>query len=53
MAEKPTQETVVASPQQQDKDDETTVDVKPDGGYGWVCVVCLLFINATTWGEFG
>lgn len=25
-------------------------DVPPDGGYGWVCSVSLLFINAHTWG---
>lgn len=25
-------------------------DVPPDGGYGWVCSVALLFINAHTWG---
>lgn len=22
----------------------------PDGGYGWVCVVCVFFLNACTWG---
>ena len=22
----------------------------PDGGYGWVCVACVFFINAHTWG---
>ncbi|KAJ6259540.1 hypothetical protein Dda_5177 [Drechslerella dactyloides] len=22
----------------------------PDGGYGWVCVFCCMFINACTWG---
>ena len=25
-------------------------DVVPDGGYGWVCVICFLLINAHTWG---
>lgn len=25
-------------------------DVPPDGGYGWVCVVCCFWINAHTWG---
>jgi hypothetical protein len=24
---------------------------EPDGGYGWVCVVCMLFITANTWGS--
>ncbi|KAF3910229.1 hypothetical protein ABW21_db0203382 [Orbilia brochopaga] len=22
----------------------------PDGGYGWICVLCCMFINACTWG---
>ena len=25
-------------------------DVPPDGGYGWVCVACVFWINAHTWG---
>ena len=25
-------------------------DIPPDGGYGWVCVVCACLINANTWG---
>ena len=25
-------------------------DVPPDGGYGWVCVACVFWINACTWG---
>ena len=25
-------------------------DVPPDGGYGWVCSIAFLFINAHTWG---
>ncbi|KAF7160941.1 hypothetical protein CNMCM5623_006503 [Aspergillus felis] len=42
----------------QDLDDSTPVsepdhknsqDV-PDGGYGWVCVACVFWINALTWG---
>ena len=24
--------------------------VPPDGGYGWVCVICVFLINAHTWG---
>jgi len=25
-------------------------DQPPNGGYGWVCVACCFFINASTWG---
>lgn len=25
-------------------------DIPPNGGYGWVCVVCFFWINAHTWG---
>ncbi len=24
--------------------------VPPDGGYGWICVICVFMINAHTWG---
>ncbi|BCR95886.1 MCT family MFS transporter [Aspergillus luchuensis] len=45
----------VQEQQQQDsapKDAETKYeqDVVPDGGYGWVCVACVFWINAHTWG---
>ncbi|RAL01011.1 MCT family MFS transporter [Aspergillus ibericus CBS 121593] len=41
--------------QQQDltpKDAETKDEqhILPDGGYGWVCVACVFWINAHTWG---
>lgn len=26
------------------------LDEPPDGGYGWVCIVCVFFINGFTWG---
>lgn len=26
-------------------------DVIPEGGYGWVIVICVALINAVTWGE--
>ncbi|GIZ44841.1 hypothetical protein CKM354_000802700 [Cercospora kikuchii] len=25
-------------------------DVPPDGGYGWICTLCVCLINAHTWG---
>lgn len=25
-------------------------DKFPEGGYGWVCVICTFFVNAHTWG---
>jgi len=28
-------------------------DSAPDGGYGWVCVICMLLITANTWGVNG
>lgn len=30
--------------------DKVSKDVPPDGGYGWVCVACVFWINANTWG---
>jgi hypothetical protein len=30
-------------------DHKNSQDV-PDGGYGWVCVACVFWINAHTWG---
>lgn len=31
-------------------EEKKEVDEPPDGGYGWVCVMCTFFINAHTWG---
>lgn len=28
----------------------TLEDIPPDGGYGWVCTLCVFLINAHTWG---
>ncbi|KAJ5929429.1 hypothetical protein N7454_006379 [Penicillium verhagenii] len=33
-----------------DPDEKFKHDVPPDGGYGWVCVACVFWINAHTWG---
>ena len=30
--------------------DTVKKDVPPNGGYGWVCVACVFWINAHTWG---
>ncbi|OQV04999.1 hypothetical protein CLAIMM_09803 [Cladophialophora immunda] len=29
---------------------QKTSNVPPEGGYGWICVVCTFLINAHTWG---
>ena len=31
-------------------EEKEEADEPPDGGYGWVCVACVFFINAHTWG---
>lgn len=33
-----------------DPEEKYKRDVPPDGGYGWVCVACVFWINAHTWG---
>ncbi|KAJ5871600.1 uncharacterized protein N7529_003953 [Penicillium soppii] len=33
-----------------EEDEKCKRDVPPDGGYGWVCVACVFWINAHTWG---
>ena len=30
--------------------EKNATDSPPDGGYGWVCVACVFWINAHTWG---
>ncbi|ETN36590.1 uncharacterized protein HMPREF1541_08868 [Cyphellophora europaea CBS 101466] len=42
----PTTDTEQPDSLQEEKDKS----LPPDGGYGWVCVVCNGFINAHTWG---
>lgn len=45
-------ETTIAEPgaDQPRVEEKIEVDEPPDGGFGWVCVWCTLFINAHTWG---
>ncbi|KAJ5280977.1 hypothetical protein N7478_006349 [Penicillium angulare] len=33
-----------------DAEEKYKHDVPPDGGYGWVCIACVFWINAHTWG---
>ncbi|KAJ5089507.1 hypothetical protein N7532_008191 [Penicillium argentinense] len=33
-----------------DVDEKYKRDIPPDGGYGWICVACVFWINAHTWG---
>lgn len=33
-----------------DEDEKEKRALPPDGGYGWVCVACVFWINAHTWG---
>jgi MFS family permease len=30
--------------------EQLDISQPPDGGYGWICVVCVFLINAHTWG---
>lgn len=36
--------------EQQASHRDKQADVPPNGGYGWVCVVCVGLINMHTWG---
>jgi hypothetical protein len=38
------------APAEVDLDEKYKRDVPPEGGYGWVCVACVFWINAHTWG---
>lgn len=43
-------EPVNIDPEQAQLPAHIVVEAPPDGGYGWVCVVCVFLINAHTWG---
>ncbi|KAK4993980.1 hypothetical protein LTR50_000196 [Elasticomyces elasticus] len=44
------QDTTPAPPAAAAAEAEATPEPPPNGGYGWVCVVCVFFINGHTWG---
>lgn len=44
------QSTVISDDTPEPMPQERTIDVIPDGGYGWVCVSACALINAHTWG---
>lgn len=48
--ERPADQVDETLPNETDPDEKYNRDVPPDGGYGWVCVACVFWINAHTWG---
>lgn len=47
----PSERTItVNDPEQAPQPQVKEADIPPDGGYGWVVVICSFLINAHTWG---
>ena len=45
-----TEKTISPPPEETQAGNDKIEDEPPNGGYGWVCVACVAFINAHTWG---
>ncbi|KAL4883453.1 major facilitator superfamily domain-containing protein [Aspergillus karnatakaensis] len=41
---------MVETPETNEQEQSPPTDDFPEGGYGWICVICIFFINAHTWG---
>ncbi|KAJ6171036.1 hypothetical protein N7470_000103 [Penicillium chermesinum] len=48
--DQPASDQLEALPAEIDPGEKYNRDVPPDGGYGWVCVACIFWMNVHTWG---